>query len=291
MKALVHGISFKDSYLNDVQLFLNLLSSKNIDAYFSDTFALYLIKKGIVIPEDRLFNHLTELPEADVAFSIGGDGTFLETLTFIGKNEIPLLGVNTGRLGFLATVSVTDVIHALDCLVQKKYTIGDRSLIHLDTDSDLFGNVPFALNEFAITKRDSSSMIIVHTYINGEFLNSYWADGLVVATPTGSTGYALSCGGPMVYPTTKSFIIAPICPHNLNVRPLIVPDSSVISFEIEGRSKNFLVSLDSRSKTVDTTVSLTVKKEIFKAKVIQFENDSFFKTLRNKMNWGIDSRN
>jgi NAD+ kinase len=179
----------------------------------------------------------------------------------------------------------------MDDLIHERYKLDERTLIKLVSDEDLFNGVNFGLNEMAILKRDSSSMVVIHTYIDGEYLNSYWSDGLIVSTPTGSTGYCLSVGGPIVLPQSNNFIIAPVSPHNLNVRPLVVTDNSVISFEIEGRSKNFLVSLDSRSRTVSADKKLAVKKEDFKAKLVDLKGYNFLQTLRNKLNWGLDLRN
>lgn len=237
------------------------------------------------------FNAPHELKNTDILLSVGGDGTFLESLTLVQHQDVPILGINTGRLGFLATIAKEQIKTAIEDIFAGHYTIDERTLIELESDRDLFKGVNVALNEFAILKRDSSSMIVVHTYIDGEYLNSYWADGLIVATPTGSTGYSLSVGGPVVVPQSNNFIIAPVSPHNLNVRPLIVPSSSVIAFEIEGRSKNFLVSLDSRSRKVDSSVQLAVRKGSYTCKMIQLDGDSFLKTLRAKLNWGTDIRN
>ena len=223
--------------------------------------------------------------------SLGGDGTLLEAITYVGALQIPILGINMGRLGFLATVPQERVTEALEALLRGHYTLDDRSLIRVEADRPVFSGVAFGLNEFSILKRDSSAMIVVHTYIDGEFLNSYWADGLLVSTPTGSTGYSLSCGGPVLLPHTTNFVIAPVCPHNLNVRPLIVPDHSVISFEIEGRANNFLISLDSRSQPVDATIQLAVSKERFCARLVKVNQSNFLSTLRTKLNWGLDERN
>ena len=224
-------------------------------------------------------------------FSLGGDGTLLEAVTYVGALQIPILGINMGRLGFLATVPQERVADAVDALVRGHYTLDDRSLIRVEADRPVFDGLPFGLNEFSILKRDSSAMIVVHTYIDGEFLNSYWADGLIVSTPTGSTGYSLSCGGPVLLPHTTNFVIAPVCPHNLNVRPLIVPDQSVISFEIEGRANNFLISLDSRSQPVDASIQLAVSRERFVARLVKVHQANFLSTLRTKLNWGLDERN
>lgn len=207
------------------------------------------------------------------------------------SRQIPILGINTGRLGFLATVSPIMVQDSLEALFEGKFQIEDRTLVSLLSDTDLFEEYNFALNDFTITKTDTSSMVTIHAYLDGEFLNSYWADGLIVSTPTGSTGYSLSCGGPVVLPANNVFIITPISPHNLNVRPMIIPDGSQLSFRVESRSSNFLVSLDSRFRIVDETVTLTVKKEVFKARLIKLNQDNFVETLRTKLHWGLDARN
>jgi NAD+ kinase len=215
----------------------------------------------------------------------------LETLTFVREKKIPILGINTGRLGFLATTPTNKIKEAVNALFNGFYTLDERSLIQLESNEDIFNGINFGLNEFTILKRDTSSMIVVRTYIDGEYLNAYWADGLIIATPTGSTGYSLSVGGPVVIPHSKNFIISPVSPHNLNVRPLIVSDNSVISFEIEGRSKNFLVSLDSRSRKVDASIQLAIKKCDFTINLVKLHGENFLNTLRFKLNWGFDTRN
>jgi NAD+ kinase len=223
--------------------------------------------------------------------SIGGDGTLLDTVCQVGSLEIPILGLNTGRLGFLATVATDTIEEAINFLAEGNFQLESRTLISLESSKSLFGRHSFALNEFTIHKRDTSSMITVHTYIDGKYLNSYWADGLIIATPTGSTGYSLSCGGPLISPEAKNFVITPVSPHNLNVRPIIVSDESEISFTIEGRSEKFLISLDSRSTSISSEVKLLVKKESFEAKLIKLPSYHFFDTLREKLNWGFDMRN
>ena len=253
-------------------------------------FANFLEKKGIYV-KSKLYTTGAELLKPDFILSVGGDGTLLETVTFVKKKEIPILGINAGRLGFLATTPREKITESLDALFTGDFRYDDRSLIRLESEEDIFNGLNFGLNEFTILKKDTSSMIVVHTYIDGEYLNSYWADGLIVSTPTGSTGYSLSCGGPLVLPQSNNFIIAPVSPHNLNVRPIIVSDNSVISFKIEGRGKNVLVSLDSRSKTVPASITLKVKKESFKARLVEVQGYNFLETLRNKLNWGLDLRN
>ncbi|MEO7311189.1 MAG: NAD kinase [Chitinophagaceae bacterium] len=227
----------------------------------------------------------------DCIISLGGDGTMLDTVTLVRDKEIPLLGINFGRLGFLASIGKNELHHAVESLVSHTYHIDQRTLIHLDSNVPLFNGSPFGLNEFVIHKKDTSPMIKVHTYMNGEFLNTYWADGLIVSTPTGSTGYNLSCNGPIVFPESGSFVITPVAPHNLNVRPLVVPDHNIISFEIEGRMDQFLCSLDSRREIVEKDVQLAVRKESFTLGLIRLNENTFLETLRNKLAWGLDKRN
>ncbi len=227
----------------------------------------------------------------DFLISLGGDGTILDTVTLVRDKNIPVLGINFGRLGFLASVSKEELTTAVDALVNGTYIIDKRTLIHLDADPALFDEAPFGLNEFAIHKRDTSPMIKIHTYLNGEFLNSYWADGLIVSTPTGSTGYNMSCGGPIVFPESSSFVITPVAPHNLNVRSIVVPDNNIISFEIEGRSEQFICALDARREIVDKNVQLAVKKEKFKMSLLLLNENNFLSTLRTKLTWGLDKRN
>jgi NAD+ kinase len=222
---------------------------------------------------------------------LGGDGTMLESVTFVGKAEVPILGINTGRLGFLATTSREDVDTALDAVFEGKYQVEKRTLLKLTSSTKLFEPRNFALNDITIMKKDTSSMITVHVKVDGEPLNSYWADGIIISTPTGSTGYSLSCGGPLVYPKSESFIITAVSPHNLGTRPIVISDKSEIGIEIEGRSKKYLISLDSRFETVDESVKLKIKRERFLVKLIQLPGQHFFETLRQKLNWGLDIRN
>jgi NAD+ kinase len=229
--------------------------------------------------------------EVRCLLSLGGDGTILDTITYVGDKGIPILGINLGRLGFLAGTSVQEIKSAIQQLQSNNYIIDKRSLVHLDSSEPLFPDSPFALNEFTLHRKDSSSMIIIHAYINGEFLATYWADGIIVSTPTGSTGYSLSCGGPIIFPQANNFVITPVAPHNLNIRPFVVPDDQIISFEIEGRAKQFLCTMDARSAPISTDVSLAVKKEKFGINLVRLEGQNFLQTLRNKMYWGIDRRN
>jgi NAD+ kinase len=223
--------------------------------------------------------------------SLGGDGTLLDTVTLIRNSGIPVLGINYGRLGFLANIGKEEIADAIDAIAERKYVLDKRTLLHLEANMPLFGQTPYALNDFSIYKKENSPMIKIYTYLNGEFLNTYWADGLIVATPTGSTGYSLSCGGPVVFPDSSSFVITPIAPHNLNIRPIVVPDNNIISFEVESRTDDFICSLDSRRVTTGKEVQIAVKKESFDIRLIRMNENNFLQTLREKLSWGLDKRN
>jgi NAD+ kinase len=238
------------------------------------------------------FSGYEDLGESvDCVISLGGDGTMLDTITLIREKNIPVLGINFGRLGFLASISREELATAVDALVNHTFIIDKRTLIHLDSNTPLFADAPFALNEFTIHKKDTSPMIKIHTYMNGEFLNTYWADGLIVSTPTGSTGYNLSCNGPILFPDSSSLVITPICPHNLNVRSIVIPDNNIISFEVEGRADEFIVALDARRELVPKSVQLAVRKEAFNISLIRLNENTFLSTLRTKLTWGLDKRN
>lgn len=287
----VHSRSFELEKLGYFKTFFGELFNRKTNLYISKDLSRHLEKHQINTPEHQVFATGESLKDVDLIFSLGGDGTLLETVTFVKGTEIPIMGINTGRLGFLSNTPSDHIVEAIDAVFNGFYELDKRTLIELESDRDIFKGMNYGLNEFAITKRDTSSMIVVHTYIDGEYLNSYWADGLIVATPTGSTGYSLSVGGPVVIPHSSNFIISPVSPHNLNVRPLVVSDDCVISFEIEGRSKNFLVSLDSRSKVVDATVQMAVKKCPHPVMLAALNGNNFLNTLRKKLNWGYDARN
>ncbi|PRY06026.1 NAD+ kinase [Pontibacter ummariensis] len=291
MRIAILGKPFNESTAPFIQMLFDELLRRKAEVLLVEHFQLYL-KNTLNLPTGiQTFTRGDKLEDVDVVLSIGGDGTLLDTVTYVGEQQIPILGINTGRLGFLATIPYDSINVALDALDKGHYTLDDRALIRVDSDQEVFDGINFGLNEFSLLKRDSSAMIVVHTYIDGEYLNSYWADGLVVATPTGSTGYSLSTGGPLVLPQTNNFVISPVCPHNLNVRPMIVSDRSVISFEVEGRSSSYLASLDSRSKPVDMNVQLAVRREDFVARLVKLHHVNFLSTLRSKLNWGLDKRN
>ena len=289
MKIGVHGKEFTRPSTPFIQRIFELLSDHEI--YVSSKFLSSLKNPVFKKFQWNKYEPGDNTQHIELFISIGGDGTLLESISHIGNAETPILGINTGRLGFLATISRDETERALAQVMAGLYKLDKRAVLRLETSTNIFGNLNFGLNDFTIVKKDTSSMITIHTYIDGEFLNSYWADGIIVATPTGSTGYSLSCGGPLIFPRSGNFVITPVSPHTLTVRPIIVSDSSEISFKVEGRSKKFLVSLDSRMSTVDNAVELKVKKADFKVNLIQLEGQHYFKTLRQKLNWGLDIRN
>lgn len=240
----------------------------------------------------QLFNTHEELVDnVDYLLSIGGDGTFLDTVRLIRNSGVPVLGINMGRLGFLSSISKDEISAAVGALVNKDFKLVPRILVKLITKEGLFGDLNYGLNEVSIRRRDSSSLMVLHVYVDGEMLNSYWADGLIIATPTGSTAYSLSCGGPILTPGSKNFVITPIATHNLTVRPFVIPDDSKIRIELEGRNEQFLVSLDSRTESIDKPLVLNIEKETFNINLIQMSNKNFFSTIRDKLKWGLDIRN
>lgn len=291
MKIAILGKPFDETVAPFLQTLLDELTAREAEVLIVESFRDCLASHLRLPPGIKTFRRGDSLRGVQFVLSIGGDGTLLDTVTYVGALQIPILGINTGRLGFLAPINPDYIPQAIDALFKGHFTLEDRSLLRVETDPDVFGALNFGLNEFSILKRDTSAMIVVHTYINGEYLNSYWADGLVVSTPTGSTGYSLSCGGPVMLPQTNNFIIAPVCPHNLNVRPLIVSDQSIISFEIEGRATSYLLALDSRSVPVEASVQMAVRRENFNARLVKLNHVNFLSTLRNKLNWGLDRRN
>ncbi len=292
MKVAIYSRIFEQAQKEDVLKLLFQLRENNIEPVLFKSFfdqIQYLLPKDLPL---SVFSSPDDLNDQfECLISLGGDGTLLDTVTFVRDKKIPLLGINFGRLGFLASIGREELDSAVASLVNHTYVKDERTLIHLESNLSLFGDTPYALNELAIQKLDTSSMIKIHTYLNGAFLNTYWADGLIVATPTGSTGYSLSCNGPIVFPDSGSFVITPVAPHNLNVRPIVVPDNNVISFEIESRSDSFLCTLDSRKEIVSKQVQLAVKKEGFTIQLIRLNENNFLQTLRNKLSWGLDRRN
>ncbi len=291
MKIGIHGKEFNRQLVPLMERILLFLQKQRAELFISSKFEKYLKASVFKNFKWKTYEPGESLKKLNAFLSIGGDGTLLESVTHIGKDETPILGINTGRLGFLATISKDDVEESLAKFFRGAFTLDKRAVLRLESNKELFGGLNFALNDFTLVKKDFSSMITVHAFIDGELLNSYWADGIIVSTPTGSTGYALSCGGPLVFPRSGNFVITPVSPHNLTVRPIVVADSSEISFKVEARSKKFLISLDSRIAVIDNSVKLKIVKEGFKVNLILLEGQHYFKTLREKLNWGIDIRN
>jgi len=292
MKIAIYSRGMENSQLQDINLLLEELLSYGAEPVifqdFFNTFYSAINLEG----KYSTFNSSDDLDSSiDCMISLGGDGTLLDTVTLVRDSGIPVLGINYGRLGFLANLGKEDIHTAIDAIANRKYVLDKRSLLHLDANIPLFGQTPYALNEFSLHKKDSSPMIKIHTYLNGEFLNTYWADGLIVATPTGSTGYSLSCNGPVVFPDSSSFVITPVAPHNLNIRPIVVPNNTIVSFEVEGRTDGFLCTLDSRREIVTKEIQLAVKKEAFDITLIRMNENNFLQTLRSKLSWGLDKRN
>ncbi|MBI4649664.1 MAG: NAD kinase [Bacteroidia bacterium] len=292
MKIAIYGREFNIEFSKYMEELLKKLNENKVEIFLYNEFYNYLLTTHQIKPKiSGLFNKNGLHEKVNFMFSIGGDGSFLETITYIAKTNIPVIGINSGRLGFLANISKEQISDAIDSLLAGKYSYEQRSLIELKTSSQMFGEFNYALNEFTILRKDTLSMITIHAYINNEYLNSYWADGLIISTPTGSTAYSLSAGGPIVHPESKNFIISPITPHNLSVRPLIVPDSCSIRLKAEGRCSNFMASLDHRSEIFDSSVELLINKANFYINIVKFPSTDFFNTLRNKLFWGVDKRN
>ncbi len=248
-------------------------------------------KIGISENYDVFNNHQDFHSGIDLAISMGGDGTFLKTVGYIRNSGVPIMGINTGRLGFLANISKEQIHNTMKQVRDKNYEFQKRSLLRVNTEDDLFGEDNFALNELTLHKKDTSSMVTVHASLDNKYLNSYWADGLIVSTPTGSTAYNLSCGGPIITPGCQVHILTPVAAHNLNVRPMVVPDHLPISLSVEGRDRSYLLSLDGNSKSIKQGENVIVTKAEFMINVIKFEDNNFLDTIRNKMFWGIDTRN
>lgn len=291
MKIAIYGRDFNHSVLPFIQEVFSTLAANQIQITVYQPFFNFIQHKITLPQQVAVFSGHAELEKVDMLLSLGGDGTLLDTLSFVRDSEIPVIGINFGRLGFLASVNKADINAAVNALIKREYTIDKRSLLNIESQNSLFGDENFALNDITIHRRDDSAMMIIHAYMDGEFVNSYWADGLIIATPTGSTAYSLSCGGPIILPSSQSFVITPVAPHNLNVRPIVVPDNVELTFEVEARSKKFLLTCDSRTETVDRSVKITINKAKFNINLIRLNNETFLTTLRNKLLWGIDTRN
>jgi NAD+ kinase len=293
MRVLVFGKQFKEKDLHSVQELFDALLAESIDV---SVYTPYLndIKAKIRIPGTaEAFDQYEDFKTQRIDFVIvlGGDGTMLAAVTLVRDAGVPMLGINLGRMGFLATIDKQHIQNSIKKLVSNQFLVLERTMIYLESNPPLFGDMPFALNDCTLLKRDTSSMITIHTYLNGDYLNSYWADGIIISTPTGSTGYSLSCGGPVIFPDSGNFVLTPVAPHNLNVRPIVLSDESVISFEIEGRAENFICTLDSRFELIGAHHQIAVRKNDFTTKLVQLQDITFLNTIREKLGWGDDIRN
>jgi len=293
MKIAIYGQYYKEEDEKYVEELFNTLNKHSIEFVIEENYYLGL-KKHHKIKAVKTFSSYKELNNSfDFMFTIGGDGTILRAATFIRNSNIPIVGINTGRLGFLATVQKDEITNAIELLLKGKFLVKERSLLNVTTTPIIEGlaSLNFALNEVSVSRKNTASMITIETYLDDEYLTSYWADGLIIATPTGSTGYSLSNGGPIITPQAKSFVLTPIAPHNLNARPLVIPDETVVKFKVSGREDKFFLSLDSRITTINSTTEVSVKKSDFNLKMVQINQQTFIKTLREKLLWGQDIRN
>ncbi|NNE28616.1 MAG: NAD kinase [Saprospiraceae bacterium] len=293
MQVVVFGKKFKKEHVPYIQALFDKLAKEGISAYVNTRY-LEQIK-----PEVNFQSNVGEFKgyldfkvrKYNFVITVGGDGTILEAVTEVRDSGVPILGINLGRLGFLASIEKSYVDEAIDLVMKGMYTVNERTLLHIDSNFPLFGDLNFALNDCTLLKRDSSSMIVIHAFLNGAYLSSYWCDGIIISTPTGSTGYSLSCGGPIIFPNSGNFVITPVAPHNLNVRPIVISDTSVLSFEVEGRSDSFLCTMDSRFENITSNHQLAVRKADFTIKLVQLQSRNFLNTLQNKLAWGMDKRN
>jgi NAD+ kinase len=293
MKIAVYGRNIEEKDRDTLRLIFNKLKDLGVNCLIEHAYALQLQQGVLDATSFPVFAHTDDLlrEQVECVLSLGGDGTLLETLSFVKNTAIPVLGINLGRLGFLSYVPKEEAAQALAALVNHQYKLDRRSLLELKSSGNYFEPVPFALNDFTIHKRDTGAMISVETYLNGEYFSTYWADGVIVATPTGSTAYSLSCGGPILFPDSGSFVITPVAPHNLNIRPIVVDDQTIISFRVKGRGANHLISLDSRSQIVDYMQEIAVQKAPFFFNLVKLNDHNFIDTLREKLKWGLDNRN
>lgn len=293
-KVAIYGQAYNANALKEVLLLLDVLQEKKIVVFFEEQFYDLYQKDHLLPKKYPTFSHFNDLNNSfDLFFTIGGDGTILRSVAFIRNLNIPVLGINTGRLGFLATIQKDEIKQVVELLLLKEYKIQKRTLLSVKTTptSEAISDINFALNEVTVARKNTTSMIGVKTYLDDEYLTNYWADGLIISTPTGSTGYSLSCNGPVVLPNSKSIVITPIAPHNLNARPLIISDNTKIKLEVSGRENEFLMSLDSRIATISENTQIFIEKAPFTIKTIALTNQSFLKTLRSKLLWGEDTRN
>lgn len=293
MQVAVFSKGYKPKDYHAIEMLIQALHAEDITSYWYKPF-FEEIKSEFSFPREvGVFESYLDfiLKKFDFLIALGGDGTMLNAILYTRESGVPLVGINLGRMGFLATIEKKRISEAIRLMALGRLIREERQMLFLESNQPVFDNIRFALNDFTILKRDTSSMITIHTYINGAYLNSYWADGIIVSTPTGSSGYSLSCGGPVIFPQSGNFVITPVAPHNLNVRPVVISDDSIISFEIEGRTDNFLCTLDSRHEMITSNHQLAVRRNKFPAQLAHLPDIGFLDTLRDKLSWGIDARN
>jgi NAD+ kinase len=294
MKIALFGQFYQNSTSPIIERLFAFLNQNNVQIVIENAFCSILVENKLIVNTYQKFSTHKDLDKSfDMLISVGGDGTFLRAATLVRNSGIPILGINAGRLGFLATVQQENIETFLQLVLEKKYTLSKRTLLSLKCSGKIAAiqNLNFAMNEITVSRKETTSMITIETYLNNEYLNSYWADGLIISTPTGSTGYSMSCGGPILTPEANCLVITPVAPHNLNARPLVIPDNTEIRLKVSGREENYLVSLDSRMTSVKNEAVLTIKKTPFKINMVEIPEETFLKTLRNKLLWGEDKRN
>lgn len=292
MRIALFGKEFNPDQLSYFNILKEALEKSNCSLLIWKPFHDFLKEKTVFKPDVTIFNDHADLKgHADLLFSVGGDGTMLHSVRLVRDSCIPIAGINLGRMGFLSSIPRSEIISAVDDILENRYRIVKRTLIGLRSPQGLFSDFNFAFNELSINKKENSSLVVVHVWVNGQLLHSYWADGLIVATPTGSTAYSLSCGGPILTPDSSNFVITPIAPHNLSVRPVVIPDSSLIRIRVDSREHQALVGLDSQSAVITPDIELVAGKAEFEINLVQRLNENFFSTIRAKLNWGSDIRN
>ena len=291
MKVALFGKVFTDDRFNYLQLLANKLQSEGIGIMIADEYYDFIKEKVVFGDAISTFNKQFDLKgNVDYMICVGGDGTILDAITYIRDSGVPIMGINLGKMGFLSSIPKGEISQAIDALVQGEFRLDKRSLIQLDTSKHLFDGYNYALNELTVNKKDTGSMILVYVFVNNTLLNAYWGDGIIIATPTGSTAYSLSCNGPILTPDSENFVITPIATHNLTVRPVVIPDKCELKVKVEGRMSQFLAGLDNRYETIDASTEMIVRKEKFQINLVQRLNDIFFTTIRQKLMWGRDIR-
>lgn len=292
MKIAIYGKPYENTLNSRVEGLIKSIENAGYEIAIYQRYAEFLLKNGYIKGDfERFSRQDISINEFTCLVSIGGDGTLLDTVTIIGDSGIPVVGINAGRLGFISSITIEEFEGVLQTLKDETFRCDERTLIQIETERKLFGAFNFGLNELTVHKKDTASMIQIETFLDQEYLNTYWADGIIVATPTGSTAYSLSCGGPIIVPGSENVVVTPIAPHNLNVRPVVIDNNTKLRLRIDGRSENFLIALDSRSEIILPNEEIWVSKAPFRFKLIKPEGHTFLNTMRNKLAWGLDKRN